>query len=50
MSQQLLVAAVVMAGMAVNGRQEPQGVFSARAEVVVLHVTVPDRAAATSPA
>jgi VWFA-related protein len=44
MSQQLLVAAAVIAGMAVNGRQEPQGAFSARAEVVVLHVMVTERA------
>jgi Ca-activated chloride channel family protein len=44
MSQQLVAAAAVMAGMMGNGPQEPQAVFSARAELVVLHVRVNDRA------
>ena len=44
MSQQLVAAAAVIAGMAVDGLQEPKGVFSVRTELVVLHVMVKDRA------
>ena len=43
MSHQLLAAAALIAGIVGNGPQEPTGVFSARTELVVLHVMVKDR-------